>query len=183
MEVEGMKFYAYALILNWGAITIGEAKPLHLIELPQMVRALIKHNRKDCNDLKDLDEKPGEYDVGNAISHLRYLNHDIEYIIYFSEGAQCTASSSFDQGSGGTHLIIFANPSKKWIEIYNDQVLDYKFLIPTPEGKKVPSNLIIHRKGSPDFTVEEIEYEWNIKGHRYKQKNIKEDIYHQNKEK
>ncbi|WP_156956729.1 hypothetical protein [Candidatus Odyssella acanthamoebae] len=176
-----MKFYVYTLILNFWAMNIGEAKPLNLIELPQMVRALIKHNRKDCNDLKDLDEKSGEYNIGNAISHLRYLNHDIEYIIYFSEGAQCTASTSFDQGNGGSHLIIFANPSKKWAEIYNDQVLDYKIVVLSSSEKKVPANLIIHRKGIPDFTVEEIEYEWNIKDHRYKQKNIKEDIYHQNK--
>ncbi len=175
-----MKFYAYLIILSSFAINISDAKPLHFIELPQAVRALINNNRKDCYELKDSNDEPGQYTVGNAISHLRYLNHDIEYITYCSGGAHCTASASFDQGNGGYHLIIFANPNKKWTEIYNDQVIDYRFVITHLADKKVPANLIIRRKGMPGFTVEEIEYEWSVKGSRYIQKIIKEDIYNKN---
>ncbi|MBW8309183.1 MAG: hypothetical protein K0M45_06050 [Candidatus Paracaedibacteraceae bacterium] len=176
-----MKFYAYSLILSAVMINSSVAKSLHFIELPQVVRALINNNRKDCYELKDLNEEPGQYTVGNAISHLRYLNHDIEYITYCSAGAHCTASASFDQGNGGYHLIIFANPNKKWTEVYNGQVIDYKFVLTHFLDKKVPANLIIRRKGMPGFTVEEIEYEWGIKGNNYIQKSIKEDIYHQRK--
>ena len=165
----------YFFSFNWAHSNVFDEK-----NLPAVIKNLIKENKRDCKSLKDLNNREGQYQIGYGLHQMNILNHKITYIIYSPEGTICTAAASFDQGSGGRHLIIFANPDNKWKKIYDAMVFDYKLVSPQNRQDNIPTNLIIYNKGNPGFTVDEIEYEWDIKNNTYFEKSIKKDIYNAN---